>query len=582
VASAYQASSVFNLKERIDVTNIIKRWNAVESNRKPVEAQWNIIHDQVFPNHDDYSAPAINPQGFRKDRGVRNHSCAVIGKINRNVSQITSMLADPSTQWLGLDFSGLAYLLNGELVDFSKSESSERWLTICKDTLYRLFSNPESNFYSCTHSLVFDWFTLGTACREILLTNDGKIVYNNVSMKDVFIEISGYGDIKTIYRRFNLTAEQAYDLWGQELHQSQLMELHQQANQYMTYEYIEVVMNNPFLDKFPTTPYLSCVIDSRNRYVVNIKFHLQSPYVISRFYVKSGEIYGRTYVWDAMPDILVINKFSKMAVQNADYLVNPPMLVKDASSLAFSRITPRAVIQGLDSSGRPSIMPLNMLGGNAPFLMEYYQFKLNDLDEALVGRDIFAPEAPGMTATEVMERKIQAANRIRPMLMRLEREDLNKTVLRSLNLLAQQGTLPQFPYEKVSNEMGIDVNVLAKLLPNPLMQIKVQFSGQMAKMQKMQQIRDNEVLLQKVIQVAQIDPSVLDRFNLDALIMEEIDIYDIKPDVWNDDKTVMQIRKQRRAAEQAQQEQQAQRLSLENNRLGLENQVRAQELGVAT
>jgi hypothetical protein len=300
--------------------------------------------------------------------------------------------------------------------------------------------------------------------------------------------------------------------------------------------------------------------------------------------VKSGEIYGRTYVWDAMPDILVINKLSKMAVQNADYLVNPPLLVKDASSLAFSRITPRAVIQGLDSSGRPSVMPLNMLGGNAPFLMEYYQFKLNDLDEALVARDIFTPEAPGMTATEVTERKIQSANRIRPMLVRLEREDLNKTVLRSLSLLAQQGTLPQFPHQQVADEMGIDLELLLQLLPNPLMQIRIQFSGQMAKMQKMQQLRDNEVLLQKVIQAAQIDPSVLDRFNLDALIMEEIDIYDIDPAVVNDNRTVMQIREQRAAAQRAQQvqeSQQAQRLALENSRLDLENQARAQELGIS-
>jgi hypothetical protein len=579
------ATSALNLRDQIDIESIIKRWGIVENVRKPWETKWNIIQDQVFPNHDDYSSPPINPEiGFRDNRGIRNHSCAVIGKINRIVSQLNALLADPSTQWLGLDFSGVSHLMNGGLVDFSNSESSGRWLTICKESLYKLFSNPRSNFYPSTYSLIFDWFTLGTACREITLSRSGEIIFNCISMRDIFVEISGYGDIKHVYRRFELTAEQAYDLWGENLHPSQIMQLQQHANQYSTLTYIEVVMENPFLSKMPTAPYISCVIDKNNRHVVDIKFHLQFPYVVSRFVVKSGEAYGRSYVWDAMPDILVINKLSKMAVQNADYLVNPPMLVKDASSLAFSRITPRAVIQGLDSAGRPSIMPLNMLGGNAPFLMEYYQYKLNDLDEALMARDIFTPEAPGMTATEVMERKIQASNRIRPMLVRFEREDLNSTIIRTLCLLDQIGMLPQFPYQQVADEMDIDVNVLLQLLPLPLLQIKVQFSGQMAKMQKMQELRDNEVLLQKVIQAAQIDPSVLDRFNLDALIMEEIEVYDINPAVINDAATVKQIRDQRAAAQRIQQEQQmqqAQRLALENGRIEMENQARAEELGSA-
>lgn len=574
----------------VDINDLVKRFDRVKTERSAWESKWQMIQNQVFPNHRDYQSPTSGAQSSWQPRTnrIRNHSSAVSGKINKVVAQINAQLTDPSVKWLDIKFSDPCYLANGMPLQLSQFESAKRWLYGAKEALYNLFSDPDSNFYPSTYSFHFDWFTIGTACREIILRKDtNRIRFNTVSMQDVYIDISGYGDIDTIYRRFMLTPKQAYDLWGEKIHESQLRMIHSDSNSGVAstagrnrlHEYIEVSKPNPLAGQIPSPAYMTCVIDKRNKHLVDISLHKQHPYVIARFNIAPNEVYGRTYVWEAMPDILIINRLTKRAVQSADYAVAPPILVKDAAAVVQAQLTPNSFVQGLDSHGRPTMQPMS-LGGNFPFLMEYYNSKMNDLDEALVARDIFAQESPSMTATEVNERKIQAANRLRPILVRLEYEDLNKTVMRSFSLLSEIGIMPPFPYAEIEQQMQMPEGMLQQLLPDPISQIRIRFSGQMAKMQRLQDIQNAEMLFQKTMQASQVDQSVLDRINLDQLIVMDAEIYDVNPRAINSEETVQQIREQRaqqQAAQAAQQEEQAQ---IQKEAAAIENIIKMKEAGI--
>jgi hypothetical protein len=64
---------------------------------------------------------------------------------------------------------------------------------------------------------------LGTACREVIIRKDtGNIQYSTISMQNICAEQSGYGDFSTIFRLFRVTAKQAYELWGDKIHPTQL------------------------------------------------------------------------------------------------------------------------------------------------------------------------------------------------------------------------------------------------------------------------------------------------------------------------------------------------------------------------
>jgi hypothetical protein len=558
----------------IDANALLKKYDKLKSDRKSWEVKWQIIQDQVFPNYRDYLAPDVVAGTERsaapRTGKIRNHSSAVAGKINKVVAQISAQLTDPSVKWMDLKFVDPCYLANGETMQLSLYKVANTWLDSAKEALYNLFADPESNFYPSTYAFHFDWYTIGTACREIILRKDSnRIKFNTLSMQDIYVELSGYGDIEVVYRRFMLTPKQAYDLWGDRLHDSEKRQAFESndpgsGDRNRLHEYVEISKPNPLSKQIPSPPYMTCVIDKRNKHIVDVALHRQHPYVVARFDVAPNEIYGRSYVWTAMPDIKIINRLAKRAVQSADYAVNPPILVRDITSVVQTQLTPNSFVQGLSADGRPTMTPMN-LGANFPFLMEYYQSKLNDLDEALVARDIFSPEAPNMTATEVNERKIQANNRLRPILVRLEHEDLNKTIVRSFSLLAEIGLIPAFPYQ--------ELRLLPELLPDPLGQIRVRFSGQMARMQRLQDIQNNDMLFQKTLQAAQVDQSVFDRIKLDELIALDAEIYGVNSKILTSDEEVQQIRDQRAK----QQEEQAQ---MQQETAAVDNMIKLKEAGL--
>lgn len=527
------------LQQYIDPNKLIAKYGTLKTARKEWDSIWQIIQDQVFPNYRNYldGARTSNPQTGK----IKNHCGRISGTINKVVSLLNSQICDPSVQWLNLTFGQNA---------LNSNYDARLWLNQCKDTLYALFADPSSEFYTSNYSFYLDWFSLGTSCREIVIQkNTGQIHFATVPMRDIYIELSGYGSVDSIFRRLKLTARQAVSLWGTNLHPS-IVQLAQQTETTVDsreFEFFEAVIENPIREQIPSLNYISCVVDKTNKTIVDIGMHDVPPYIVSRFFVAPGETYGRSFVWNAMPDILAINRLSKRILQNIDFATLPITLVRDATSIPQAQLTPGAFVQGLDVNGRPTFQQMQF-GGNVPLAMEAYNAKINDLEEALVARDIFAQESPSMTATEVNERKIQASNRLRPMLIRLETEDLSKTVRRTLYLLQQQGQLPPFPYEALE--------IPPDQLPDPIGMLRVTFSGQMSKMQKMQDISTYDNIFNKAIQLAQVDPSVFDRLKLEELLVKEAEVYGVPETVLNSDKVVAQIReaKQKQADEQQKQQ----------------------------
>lgn len=535
------------LRPYLDADKLIKKYNNIKTSRSAWERKWQLIQDQIFPDYRDYenSVRTDTP----KTGKINAHTSAISGKINKVVSLLSSQICDPSVKWLDLKFSQK---------DLNHNYAASAWLYQCTEALYELFAHPKSRFYTSNYSFYLDWFTLGTACKEIILRKDNqKIQFNTISMQDIYIENSGYGEVDTIFRRFNITAKQAMSLWGENNHPRIIQQATQDENTAYKKknEFFEVIMPNPIRQKIPSANYISCVIDKTNKHIVDIGTHSYSPYIVARFFVSPGETYGRSYVWNAMPDIRGINRLSKRIMQGADFVTNPVIAVKESTSLPQGPIAPGAFIQGLDVNGRPSFQQLN-LAGDVSFALAFLQQKLEALDEALVCREIFPEVNSSMTATEVNERKLQASNRIRPLLVLLESEDLYLTVLRSLKLLEQLGKLPPFPYE--------EMQLTPEQLPDPIEGLEVTFSGQLSKMQKLQDIVNSDMLVQKSLQVAQVDPTVLDRVNLDELIARDAEIYGVDKKVINSDEVVQEIRAERARQEEAQQQAQSEAATVDN------------------
>lgn len=549
------------LKQAIKVDEILMRWSRVKSDRMEFESKWQKIQDNIFPNFRDYNVGSSYQTQAATDK-IKNFTASVAGKISAVVSQINASICDPTVKWLNIKFG---------INELNSLRPAADWLQMCENALYATFANPNSNFYPSTYSFHSDWYTIGSACREIILRKDtNQIKFNCVSMQDIYIELDGYGEINTIFRRFMLSARQAYDLWADKIskEQQRLVLTEEAGGTSQKWEYVEVTTKNPLKGKIeiPLPDYIAIVIDPRTHEIVDLILHKHPAYIISRFEVVPGETYGRSLPWIAMPNIIIDNKLTKRGVQMVDYATLPPLLVQDATSVVMSQISPNSLVQGLDPNGRPTIQPMQM-GQNLPNLVEFQKMNSAVIDDILLVHEIFPEGMPTqeMSATEVNARKLQYSNRVRPIITRLEHDDLAPTIIKTLSLLEIIGGIPPFPYD----ELGIQ----PEQLPDPIAMLRVSFSGQLARIQQMNEVYVNEKLLSNTIQAAQVDQTVLDRINMDEIVAMCAQAYGVSSRIVKTDEEVQQIREAR-----AQQQQQQQQLEMENQ--AIENMIKLKEAGI--
>ena len=129
----------------------------------------------------------------------------------------------------------------------------------------------------------------------------------------------------------------------------------------------------------------------------------QAPFIAFRWLKAPGEIYGRSPVMKALPDIKTANKVVELVLKNASIAVTGIWQADDDGVLnpANVKLVPGAIIpKAVGSSG---LTPLA-----APGRFDISQLVLDDLRgrirHALLADRLGQIDAPRMTATEVLER----------------------------------------------------------------------------------------------------------------------------------------------------------------------------------
>lgn len=166
-----------------------------------------------------------------------------------------------------------------------------------------------------------------------------------------------------------------------------------------------------------------------------------SPYLHFRWLKAPGEIYGRSPVMKALPDIRTANKVVELVLKNAtiavtgiwqaddDGVLNPAAVV-----LKPGTIIPKAV-------GSAGLTPLK-----PPGQFDVSQLVLEDLRarirHALLADQLAQVDAPRMTATEVLERAEAMTRLLGATYGRLQAELLTPLIHRCLSILRRRGEIP--------------------------------------------------------------------------------------------------------------------------------------------
>lgn len=165
------------------------------------------------------------------------------------------------------------------------------------------------------------------------------------------------------------------------------------------------------------------------------------PFMTFRWLKGAGEIYGRSPVMTALPDIKTANKVVELILKNASIAVTGIWLADDDGVLnpANIRLVPGSIIP--KAVGSAGLTPLQ-----APGRFDVSELVLDDLrarirHTLLVDR-LGPASGPRMTATEVLERSAEAGRLLGAVYGRMQSELFAPLVQRALAILRRRGEIP--------------------------------------------------------------------------------------------------------------------------------------------
>jgi hypothetical protein len=217
---------------------------------------------------------------------------------------------------------------------------------------------------------------------------------------------------------------------------------------------------------------------------------------VPRWAKATGEIYGRSPSYNALPDIKTLNKAVEIGLKAWAKAIDPPLLVQDDGVVGRVRTTP-AGITVIRNDG--AIKPLQT-GSNWQITdMKETQLR-TAIRQAYYSDQLQLQEGPQMTATEVQVRYELMQRLLGPTLGRFQSEFLNPLIERVFGIMFRAGAL--LPIPDAIQEAKMDI----------------EYVGPLARSQRMEEAQAIDRLYQLAANVAQIDPSIMDNINHDEAI----------------------------------------------------------------
>ena len=506
---------------------IRKRLDKLEADRGTWESHWQEILDYVMPRKAEIT--------FLRSRGEKRtevlFDSTAITANNLLAASLQGTLTSPSLPWFSLKLRD---------DDANKVRDIQIWLEDTARRMYAVFN--ESNFNTEVHEMYLDLCSVGTSAIFVEEANEGFLKgglhFNTLHIAEYFIQENSTGRVDTLYRKYKMTARQAVQEFGEDNVGTKIKEA-VKAKPDTQFNFIHAVEPTSDYERSvgmkskTKLPFHSCHVCFEDKMVVRTGGYNEFPYLVPRWSKATGEIFGRSPSYNALPDIKTLNKAVEIGLKAWAKAIDPPLLVTDDGVIGRVRMTPGGITVVRSDT---AIKPLQ-IGSN----WQITDLKENQLRTAIrqayYSDQLQLQEGPQMTATEVQVRYELMQRLLGPTLGRFQTEFLNPLIERVFGIMMRSDALMPRPSEMEGRNMDIE------------------YVGPLARSQRMEEAIAVERLYQLAMQVVQVDPTVMDVINHEQAIRMRATLLGVPKTVLRGEDEVAEIREQRAAAQQQAQEQ---------------------------
>lgn len=398
----------------MNIKNLQKMYNSALNLRSPWLKRWDEARRYTIPATDTETAMLFD--GTASDA------------VDNLAASIYTLLTPPESLWINL------------VRESDLSPDADIATSVLRANL------NDSNFYTTIHQCYIDLCVYGTTClfmAENPIGADSAFSFTAIPMTDIAILPNA------VFHTTTMTASDVllkYPTWTP----TDDIRKKIKSDPDTPLRLIQSLIGSEFV------AWLDAGGDIENNIVATGIFET-NPYLIFRWSLCSGELYGRSPVLRALPDIKTANKVVELVLKNATIAVSGIWQADDDGVINLQNInlTPGSIIpKAVGSSG------LTPLSSGADF--DVSQIILSDLRDRI--RHTLLADRLGllsdkeMTATEVLARNADMMRVLGATYGRLLHEFIRPLCERGLNILSRRGVI-----EPISLHSDAELKYLAPI-----------------------------------------------------------------------------------------------------------------------
>ena len=486
----------------MDSLEIVKRFDALVSQRKTVEDIWEVINQLVVPFRGDFfrDVSSEHSVSWRDNRNIFDSTAVDAAHIL--ASSIHGSLTSPAIRWFELAFRSNR---------LNEVKEARQWLEEAASLCFTALQ--DSNFNLEANETYLDLVSYGTSMIiEEVEEKNGQFLrlnFQSVPVEEMWFEQDHAGQTHRAYRRHKWTPVQIITKFGDKVPQS--IKDKAATPQGMDVKEDVVMCIYPREDKINADTSKTLAPDQRPygmKYVLHKEAtdlgeeggYYEMPCFVPRWRKTSKSMWGHGPAMIALPDILTINSLVELILKATEKVVDPPTKVTERGLLSDLDLEPAGltVVRTMDS--------MEPYESGARFDVSQLQ---RDQLEAKI-RSIFfvdqleLKESPAMTATEVQTRYELMQRLLGPTLGRLQSDYLDPLVQRTFNILYRAGVLGE-PPEIVFEDSG---------------QLDIIYTGPLVRAQRADIAQGVMRWAATLVELAEVTPDVLDIPDWDEIARE--------------------------------------------------------------
>lgn len=512
--------------------DILRRQAQMEADRANFDNYYQAIADVVAPQMNFTNK---REAGFRQGGDIFDSTPELA--LDRFAAALNSVLTPKNQLW---------HMVKPADDEMADQPDVKIWTEEINKRLYSQRYRPRSNFASQIHEVYHSLGGFGTGgifSEEI--PGEG-IAYRACALSGLYIVQDFLGRVGYVHYKLEMTAEQAAQRFGADnLPAIIKAKIQDRPDDKATYIHCvrpnyHRLIGSPGVQGMPFESWWVCK-DARQ--TVGKGGFRTFPYAISRYVMRSGEVYGRSPAMMALADIMMLNTMGQVTIQEAQLSVSPILLAPHDGVLSALgdgiSLEPSAINWGgVDPvTGRPLIHALNRGSQWAPIKDEIKDRRQSINAAFLVTLFQILVDTPQMTATEAMLRAQEKGALLAPVAERQESELLGPIIEREMDLLGRSGALPPMPDVLRQSRQGLKLEY-----DNPVKQSVMASQG-------VGLLRTIEALTP----LAKVDPTVFDVFDPDEIGPGLADINGVPAKWIRTPEKIAAVRDGRKQALQAQQ-----------------------------